>query len=406
MKLDIKRQVENLTGEAIELRRDFHMYPELGYQEYKTSKKIAEYLKKLGLLVTENITKTGVTGLLNAGVDGPTLLMRSDMDALAVDEESGVDFVSRTPGLMHACGHDASMASLLIAAKILSDNKDQIKGKILFVFQPNEENAGALNMITEGKLIEKYSPSGCMAIHYWPYLETGKLGLASGAVMAGTDHFHIRIIGKGGHTGSPHLAIDPILCSASVIQGLQSLQTREIDIQKSTLIMFGKINGGTASNIIPDYVNLEGTSRYLYKMTSAENLRGRIERLIKGICNAHGATYELEWTDSHPAVYNEEKMVQLVKNIVPQILKTENAIIEERSTAGEDFSEFTNRIPGVFIHIGSGNKEKDTCYALHNPKFNLDESAMEIGIELEVRSALKWFESKETYRGPSSPELS
>ncbi len=393
MKLDIKRQVENLMQEAIALRRDFHMQPELGYEEYRTSAKISGYLRNLGLTVTTNITKTGVTGLLNSDADGPTLLMRSDMDALAVEEESGVDFMSQTPGLMHACGHDASMASLLVAARILTDVRNEIKGRILFVFQPNEENAGALNMIREGKLIEKYHPDACMAMHYWPYLETGKIGLASGAVMAGTDHFHIRIIGKGGHTGSPHLAVDPILCAASVIQGLQSLQTREIDIQKPTLIMAGRIYGGTASNIVPDCVSLEGTSRYLYKMTQEENLRGRIERFIQSTCEAHGATYELEWTDSHPAVYNDERMVQIVKSIVPDVLQTSSAIVEERSTAGEDFSEFTDRMPGVFIHVGSGSKAKNTCYPLHNPKFNLDEDAMQTGIELHVRTALKWFEN-------------
>jgi len=393
VKLDIKRQVENHMEEAIGLRREFHRHPELGYQEYETSEKIAAYLKDLGLSVTTGITKTGVTGLLDSGVEGPTLLMRSDMDALEVSEENDVDYVSQNPGLMHACGHDASMASLLIAAKILASRKEQIKGRILFVFQPNEENAGALNMIREGRLMEQYAPSGCMAIHYWPYLPTGVLGLAPGAVMAGTDHFHLKIIGKGGHTGSPHLAVDPILCASCVVQGLQSLQTREINIQKPTLIMAGKIYGGTASNIVPDYVTLEGTSRYLYKMTSEEDLRGRMERFIKSTCEAHGATYELEWTDSHPAVYNDEKMVQTVKSIVPMVIDKADAIREERSTAGEDFSEFTDRIPGVFIHVGSGNKEKDTCYPLHNPKFQLDEDAMKIGIELHVRSALKWFES-------------
>lgn len=404
--MDIKRQVEDLMQEAIELRRDFHMYPELGYQEYRTSEKIAEYLMNLGLTVTTNITKTGVTGLLNPEVDGPTFILRSDMDALAVNEESGVDFMSKTPGLMHACGHDASMASLLVAARVLTEYKDVIKGRILFVFQPNEENAGALNMIREGKLIEQYHPDACMAIHFWPYLETGKIGLASGAVMAGTDHFHIKIIGKGGHTGSPHLAVDPILCAANVIQGLQSLQTREINIQKPTLIMIGKIYGGTASNIVPDYVNIEGTSRYLYKMTPEENLRGRIERFIKSTCEAHGATYELEWTDSHPAVYNDDLVVQMVKSIVPDVLKTNNAILEERSTAGEDFSEFTHRIPGVFIHVGSGSKTKDTCYPLHNAKFNLDEGAMQIGIELHVRSALRWFKNNAKYAESSDAEIS
>ncbi|MFA7660506.1 MAG: amidohydrolase [Anaerovoracaceae bacterium] len=391
--MDLKTQVERFMDDAIELRRDFHMHPELGYQEFRTSEKVAEYLRGLGLEVTTNITKTGVTGLLNADVEGPTLLMRSDMDALEVTEESGVEFASKEPGLMHACGHDASMASLLTAARILSERKDQIKGRILFVFQPNEENAGALNMIKEGKLIETYDPKGCMAIHYWPYLKTGQLGLTAGAVMAGTDHFHIRIIGKGGHTGSPHLAVDPILCSSAVLLALQSIQTREINIQKPTLIMVGKMYGGTASNIVPDDVVLEGTARYLYRMTDEEDLRGRMERSIKSTCEAYGATYELEWTDSHPAVYNDGQVVDLVKSIVPSIRENSISIVEERSTAGEDFSEFTDRIPGVFIHVGSGNQEKGSSYALHNPKFRLDEDAMQIGIELHVRTALKWFES-------------
>ena len=392
--MDIKKKVESLMQEALELRRDFHMYPELGYEEFRTSEKVAEFLKDLGLEVTTKITKTGVTALLNPEVEGPTLLMRSDMDALAVEEENQVDYVSKFPGLMHACGHDASMASLLMAAKILTEYKDQIKGRILFVFQPNEENAGALNMINEGQLMERYNPEGCLAIHYWPYIETGKIGLATGAVMAGTDHFHINIIGKGGHTGSPHLAVDPILCASAVIQGLQALQTREINIQKPTLIMMGKIYGGTASNIVPEVVTLEGTSRYLYKMTQTENLRGRMERFIKSTCEAYGATGEIEWTDSHPAVYNDDSVVQIIKSIVPSVLDKENPIIEERSTAGEDFSEFTDRIPGAFIHVGSGSKEKDTCYPLHNPKFNLDEEAIQIGIELHVRTALKWFEGR------------
>ena len=391
--MDLKTQVERFMDDAIELRRDFHMHPELGYQEFRTSEKVAEYLRGLGLEVTTHITKTGVTGLLNADVEGPTLLMRSDMDALEVTEESGVEFASKEPGLMHACGHDASMASLLTAARILSERKDQIKGRILFVFQPNEENAGALNMIKEGKLIETYDPKGCMAIHYWPYLKTGQLGLTAGAVMAGTDHFHIRIIGKGGHTGSPHLAVDPILCSSAVLLALQSIQTREINIQKPTLIMVGKMYGGTASNIVPDDVVLEGTARYLYRMTDEEDLRGRMERSIKSTCEAYGATYELEWTDSHPAVYNDGQVVDLVKSVVPSIRENSISIVEERSTAGEDFSEFTDRIPGVFIHVGSGNQEKGSCYALHNPKFRLDEDAMQIGIELHVRTALKWFEN-------------
>ncbi|MCG8482703.1 MAG: amidohydrolase [Clostridia bacterium] len=391
--MDIKQQVEELMNEAIELRRDFHMYPEIGYEEYRTSEKIEEYLKKLGLKVTSNITKTGVTGLLNEEHDGPTLLMRSDMDALEVEEENNVAYISRNKGKMHACGHDGSMAALLIAAKILSGYKDKIKGRILFVFQPNEENAGALNMINEGKLMEKYNPKGCMAIHFWPYLQTGQLGLTPGAVMAGTDHFHMKIIGKGGHTGSPHLAVDPILCASIVVQGLQSLQTREINIQKPTLIMIGKMGGGTASNIVPDYVELEGTTRYLYKMTKEEDLRGKIERFVKGTCEAHGADCEIEWTDSHPAVFNDDQMVQTVKSIVPEVLGTAQGMVEERSTAGEDFSEFTDRMPGVFTHVGSGNKEKDTCYPLHSPKFNLDENAIKIGIELHVRSALKWFEN-------------
>lgn len=386
--MDIKKYLIDNEEELIALRRYFHRIPETGYEEYKTSEKIKNFLEELGLEV-ETYTKTGVVSLLNKNVDGPTFLLRSDIDALDIKEETQLSFKSEYNGKMHACGHDAHIASLLMAAKILTLNKDTINGKILFVFQPNEERAGALNMINEG-LLKKYPVDACAAIHMWPEIESGKFGITEGAVMAGMNHFHIIIEGIGGHTGTPHLAKDPIICAANIIQSLQTIQTREIDSQKPTIIMFGKLTSGTLSNIIPDKAELFGTVRYLYKMTETEMITKRIERYVTLICEAYGLKGHVVWEESHPSVYNDKEMVNYAKKASIDILGNSNNIIDFRSTTGEDFSEFTSRIPGVFCHIGTGNPDKNSCYPLHNPKFNIDESTLKLATELHVRLSTNW----------------
>lgn len=376
--------------ELIKLRRMFHQIPETGYEEVKTSAKIIEFLSRLGL-ETKVITKTGVVATINEESTGPMILIRSDIDALDIVEETGLSYTSTHKGKMHACGHDGHMACMLMVAKYLTEHKNELAGKVLMVFQPNEERAGALNMINEG-LLTDYPVKACLGMHVWPELATGKFGICEGAVMAGCNHFHIHIQGVGGHTGNPHKAVDPILCAAAIIQGVQAIQTREIDAQKPTVIVFGKMESGSLSNIIPDYAELYGTVRYLYHMTEEENVKGRMERIVQGIAQAYRTKAEVIWEEHDLCVYNDGDMVQIAKNALSKLKGSDESAVISRSTASEDFSEFSSRVPGVFIHLGVGNPQKNTCYPLHSPHFNIDEDALKDGAALIVQTALDWME--------------
>ena len=391
--MDIARNIAELETELIELRRDFHRHPELGLQEHRTGKKVAEYLKELGLAVTR-MNQTGVVGLLQGDRPGPTLLLRADMDALPIREETGLDYQSSVDGVMHACGHDAHTAMMMIAAKILTSVKEQLAGNIKFVFQPNEENVGALAMIEEG-LMENPKVDACFGVHVWAPLKTGQLGISAGPVMAGMEHFDLVIKGRGGHTATPQSAVDPILAAAAIINGVQVIQTREIDILKEpTIIMFGKIEGGSASNVIPDTVTLSGTMRYMFEgpPDSPDNPKNRFERVISNICNAHRAGYELSYLYGHPTLINHPEIAGIANSVASCQMQPLPEILPVVTLAGEDFSEFAYRIPGAFCFVGAGDPEKKTVYPHHHPLFDIDENALRIGVELIVKSALYFFE--------------
>ena len=263
-----KQRIEELNKELLNLRRDFHKHPELGFEEHRTAGVVENYLNNLGLN-PQRMTKTGVVVLLEGSKPQPVLMLRADMDALPIEEENDVAYKSLNKGIMHACGHDAHMAMLLVAAKILSENKGKIPGTIKFVFQPNEEIVGAVHMIADG-VLKNPTVDAVMGIHIWTPVASGKIAITAGPVMGGLDVFKITIQGKGGHTGVPEDAVDPVLAAANVIQTVQIIQTREISNLKSTLIMFGKIAGGTKSNIIPDKVRLEGCIRFMFLGTGNE----------------------------------------------------------------------------------------------------------------------------------------
>ena len=388
---DIKREVLALREELIALRRDFHMHPELGYQEHRTSQIVYRYLEELGLEVTK-VTKTGVVGLLKGNSGEKTVMLRADMDALPQEEKTGVPYASVNKGIMHACGHDGHTAMLLVAAKILSKHKDKLMGNVKFVFQPNEEEAGALNMINEG-ILENPRVDAAFGLHLWTPIESGRIGLASGPIMAAMEEFELGIIGKAGHTSAPHTAADPILASASVIQSLQSLQTREIDPLLPIVIMVGRIQGGSGRNIIADRVNIGGTVRFLFKNESEEKriLLEKFERVVKGICEAMGVQYELKYIPSNPSLMNNDKMTQLIRKASRETYGTEDNIIEYKCMAGEDFAEFTHRVPSTLYFIGTGNPEKQTHYPHHHPMFNIDEETLPYGVEMHIRSVLNFF---------------
>ncbi|MZQ97457.1 MAG: amidohydrolase [Acidaminobacter sp.] len=389
----IKQAVLALESELIELRRDFHRHPELGYQEFRTSGIVKNYLEALGI-ETQVVTGTGVVGLLKGekdpgSADGPTILLRADMDALAQEEKSGVDYTSQTPGLMHACGHDGHTAMLLVAAKILSGYKDQLKGNVKFVFQPNEEEAGALNMIEAG-ILENPKVDAAFGVHIWTPVPSGKIGLSNGPVMAATEEFELAIIGQPGHTSTPHTAKDPILAASTILQLLQSIQTREIDPLVPITIMVGRIKGGSGRNIIADRVELGGTIRFMFANEPVEKkiLLEKFERLIKGVCEAQDVGYELKYIPSNPTLMNDERMVQVLREAVVETIGGPEGIIEHRCMAGEDFAEFTQKVPSAFYFLGTGNAEVGSQYPHHHTCFNIDESTLKTGVEIHVRTIM------------------
>jgi len=396
--MDLRKRVAGLREELIDLRRDFHKYPELGFQEHRTSKLVEEYLRALGLPV-KRLAGTGVEALLEGSGEGPVLLLRADMDALPVQEENDVPYRSVNDGVMHACGHDAHTAMLLVAAKVLAEQRKQISGTIKLVFQPNEETTaeppGAEAMIADGVLIDP-KVDAAMALHIWTPLPSGQIGTDSGPVTATLDVFRIVVRGRGGHTGFPEQAVDPIIAASAVVQSVQIIQTREISLMKPTIIMFGKIEGGTKSNIVPDHVILEGSMRYLYEggEQSEENPEGRLRRIVAAVGAAYRVECELEIHRENRAVVNHPGMTTLARRTAAEVLGEGDSVISYSCTAGEDFSDFAAQVPSVLYFLGTGNEQKRSCYPHHNPRFNIDEDVLPLGVEMHVRGAMNFFEKK------------
>ena len=393
---DIFERIDELYEELITLRRDFHMHPELGFEEQRTAGIIEQYLRDLGLS-PQRMTKTGVVALIEGAQPGPVLMLRADIDALPIEEENDVPYKSKKPGVMHACGHDAHTAMLLIAAKILAEKRDQIKGTIKLVFQPNEEIAGAIHMINDG-VLENPKVDAVMGQHIWSFMKSGTVAVTSGPIMSGLDVFKIKIIGKGGHTGAPEESIDPVLTAASVIQSVQMLQTREVSGLKSTVIMFGRIAGGLKGSVIPDEVELEGTIRFLYEggPDTEEQPTERFIRIVRGICETHRCQCEISIEHENIPLINNEEMAEIALEAAEVVFPKKNAIIENRTLASEDFSEFTARVPGIFIFVGTANPEADSCYAHHNSCFNIDEPTMKQGVAMHVIGAFKFLQAKQS----------
>ena len=394
---DVKKEVAALESELITLRRDFHAHPELGYQEFLTSKKICGYLTALGLEDIQTVTETGVSALLR-GTKGPgkTLMLRADMDALPVEELTGLPYASQNPGVMHACGHDGHMAIQLIAAKILAAHRDEFCGTIKFVFQPNEEEAGALNMIKAG-VLENPHVDAALALHLWSPIKTGRIGLSDGPILGTTEEFELEIIGTAGHTSTPHTAKDAILGACSVVQALQVLGTREFDPLLPIAVMIGHIEGGTARNIITDSVKLGGTIRFLFpdEDINKPKVLEAFERVVAGTCAVYGLEYKLQYIPSNPSLFNDAKLVSLVREAAAETFETKDNVDQFRSLAGEDFAEFSHCVPSVMTWVGIADPEQKSDFPHHHAKFNIDERMMKYGVELQVRSAVAYLNQAE-----------
>jgi amidohydrolase len=381
----MKKEILELREELIRLRRDFHAHPEPGFEEYRTAQIVENCLKDLGLDVSR-CAGTGVVGLLRGKEEGKTVMLRADIDALPVTEETGLPFQSERPGVMHACGHDGHTAMLLTAAKILTRHRERIRGNIKFVFQPNEEDAGAQAMIDEG-VLERPRVDSVLGLHLWSHLETGMIGVAPGPVMASSYYFRLSLHGKGGHGGAPHEAINPIGAAAAVIEASKSLTSGELNVLEPTLLTICKISAGTKATIIPETLEMEGSLRCLHNGTEA--VQESFRKKIAHICGAYRTTFDLDFKCGNNVLSNDPEMTNLAVRSAEETAGRENVTDKNlRTMLGDDFAEFSRLVPGVYCFVGTANQGKGTNYPHHHPKFNIDEDSLPIGVELQVRLAL------------------
>lgn len=369
----ILKKAEAIKDKLIALRRDIHAHPEIGLHETRTAKIIAETLEQYGIEVQRNVGVTGVVGLLRGKYPGKTILLRADMDCLKISEENNIKYKSEYPNLMHACGHDAHIAWLIGAAIILSELKGKIKGNIKFLFQPAEEKEGGAEKTIHSGVLENPKVDAIIGAHVWPNIETGKIGIKSGPLMAASDNFKISIYGKGGHGGQPHKCIDPIAVACEIYMALQTVISRKVDPLEPVVITIGKFNSGSAHNVIPDKAEMEGTIR-----TLTHEVRDKIpdimESIIKGISLANGAKYNFEFIPYHAPVINDSEITSVVGKAAAKLLGHKSIIIVDKPTMiGEDFSSFEEKVPGTFFWVGTYNSKKGIIKPLHNPEFNIDE---------------------------------
>ncbi|NLM44720.1 MAG: amidohydrolase [Clostridiales bacterium] len=383
--------IEKNIDKVIAIRRDIHENPELGMEEFRTSAKVAEELEKLGIETQRNIGGTGVVGLVKGDTPGKTIILRADMDALPLDEHTDLEFKSKVPGKMHACGHDVHTSILLGTAMVMSELRDEIKGNIKFVFQPAEEcnpTGGARYMIEDG-VLENPKVDAALALHVWD-LPLGQVALKSGPIMAQSDRIFINIKGKSSHGAQPHEGIDAIVAAAHVITALQTIVSRKIDPMDSAVVSIGKINGGNRYNVIADAVSMEGTVR-LFDEKVASIIPDMIKDIVANVCNAFGCEHECQYINGYSLTINDNAMTEKVKNSFIKVLGKENIIIAQRpASGGEDFSEFAKRVPSVFYWLGIRSEiNKDNCI-IHNPNFLVDERAIPIGIKTMCAAALDY----------------
>ncbi|KYF58865.1 carboxypeptidase [Sorangium cellulosum] len=378
---DLSRDVSLLDRDLVAVRRDLHRHPELGYAEVRTAQLVAERLRALGLSVRAGIAGTGIIADLEGERPGRTVLLRADMDALPVEEQSGHDFPSETRGVMHACGHDAHVSALLGAATLLAERRDRIAGKVRFVFQPAEElSDGALHMIRAGALDGVDTALGAHVISPLPF---GVVATRTGPFFAGYDAFEIAVVGKAGHGGLPHMSVDPIYAAAQVVTALQSIVAREVKPGEPLVVSISAISGGNAANVVVERVTLQGTVRW-FSRESREHALERVQAIASGVCSALRATCEFKVVSTAPVTTNAAAPVDLIA-AAARATGRASVIDPGPLTVSEDFSEFTDRVPGCLFTVGAGGP---TAAPHHHHAFDLDERAIGLIAEIFTRATL------------------
>lgn len=377
--------------DIVALRRDFHAHPELGFEEVRSAGIIEERLRALGLEVRTGVATTGIIAILRGANPGPTVLVRADMDALPVTEKNDWQWKSSVAGKMHACGHDAHMATALTVARLLADEKESLCGTIKFMFQPAEEGMGGAGVMIEEGLLDDPKPDFALALHVWSEIEVGQVAVSSGPVMACADGFKARIVGKGGHGAMPHQTVDPIVVAAQIVLALQTTISRNISPLQPGVVTVGKVWAGSAFNVIPNDVEIEGTVR-AFDETVRATLERRCREIILELPPVFGARGEFEYLLGYPATINDARVTEIVRGAVEETIGAQNVVEFTPTMGAEDFSLVLQQIPGCYFFVGGRNAMIDAVYPHHHEKFNIDERALEIGAQAmcaAVKACLK-----------------
>lgn len=378
-----KARWHQLEPRLVALRRELHSWPELGYQEFRTAQRVAQWLAELpGVKVRSGVAGTGVVATIGAERSGACVALRADMDGLPMRDGCGKPYASRNPGVAHTCGHDGHTACLLGAATMITAAQECLVGPVKLLFQPAEEGGGGADAMIAAGALEAPEPSAIFALHAWPGLEVGRIGLRSGAVMAATDAIDIKVVGRGTHASTPHCGVDPIVAAAQVVTALQSVVARRKNPVEPAVVTIGAISGGTARNIIPDEVVMQGTLRTLSPQSRAE-LRGAIKQVAEASAAASGAHVEVVLEAGYPVCVNDPHLMERVKQVLVERFGSECVIDNLAvSLGGEDFAYYAQRVPGCFVRLGMvGADGAHGGETLHNAAFDFNDAALATGVE-------------------------
>ncbi|HEY9596685.1 MAG TPA: M20 family metallopeptidase [Cyanophyceae cyanobacterium] len=396
LRLDIRA----LQPQLVTWRRHLHQRPELGFKEELTAQFILHLLQEWGFEQTTDesiplryqtgIAKTGTVAIIDSDRPGPVLAIRADMDALPIQEENDVPYRSQHDGRMHACGHDGHTAIALGTVYYLAQHREEFAGTVKIIFQPAEEGPGGAKPMIEEGVLKHPDVDAIIGLHLWNNLPLGTVGVRSGALMAAVECFRCTIFGKGGHGAMPHQTIDSIVTSAQIVNALQTIVARNVDPIESAVVTVGELHAGTALNVIADTARMSGTVRYFNPKLEGY-FRQRIEQIIAGICQSQGASYDLDYWHLYPPVINNAEMAELVGSVALNVIETPAGIVPECQTmGGEDMAYFLQAVPGCYFFLGSANPTKDLAYPHHHPRFDFDETALGMGVEIFVRCVEKF----------------
>ncbi len=385
---DFLDEAQALFQYTRQMRRDFHQHPEIGLKEIRTAGIVSRELTNLGLEVKTGIGITGVVALLEGKGPGPVVLLRFDMDALPIDEETGAEYASINDGFMHACGHDGHIATGLTVARILNNHRDEFNGTLKFVFQPGEEGlGGAEKMIADG-VLQDPEPSVALGMHVWNEKPVGWVGITPGPLMAAADIFTVRITGQGGHGAVPNLTHDPILAASQVINGLQSIVARNVSPLKTAVVTVASIHGGEAFNVIPAQVEMKGTLR-TFEPVVREVVIKRMHEIIENLARGMGCQADIEITAISPALVNDPEVTSRVQKVAGRLLPNDDLDFQATTMGAEDMAFILQKVPGCFVFIGSANSEQHLDAPHHSAKFDFDESILPKAAGLIAASAME-----------------